>query len=130
MSELQKTLNKFGALVSNPVLKIVPNAVKLPVLRMMQKKSHGKVTTIFTNYGDCVLSPELSKSVRRLEFANGDTRSYGLAVTCSCISYNGLLSLCFSMANRDLSFARECIAVLTESGADVRVECTDGNGEK
>ena len=130
VSELQKTLNKFGALVSNPVLKIVPNAVKLPVLRMMQKKSHGKVTTIFTNYGDCVLSPELSKSVRRLEFANGDTRSYGLAVTCSCISYNGLLSLCFSMANRDLSFARECIAVLTESGADVRVECTDGNGEK
>ena len=129
-SELQKTLNKYGALVSNPVLKIVPNTIKLPVLRMMQKKSHASVTTIFTNYGDCELSPKLSKSVERLEFINGDTRSYGLAVTCSCISYNGLLSLCFSMANRDLRFASECIRILTQSGADVRIECTDGNGEK
>lgn len=128
--ELQKTLNKYGALVSNPVLKIVPNTVKLPVLRLMQKKSHASVTTIFTNYGDCELSPRLSKSVQRLEFTNGDTRSYGLAVTCSCISYNGLLSLCFSMANRDLRFASECIRILTQSGADVRIECTDGNGEK
>lgn len=128
--ELQKTINKFGSLASNPILKIVPNAVKLPVLRMMQKKSHAAVTTIFTNYGDCVLSPELSRSVKRLEFINGDTRSYGLAVTCSCISYNGLMSLCFSMANRDIRFARECIGILTQSGADVRVECTDGNGEK
>ncbi|MGN1194559.1 MAG: hypothetical protein ACI4SB_03665 [Acutalibacteraceae bacterium] len=128
--ELQKTLNKFGSLAANPVLKIVPNAVKLPVLRMMQKKSHSAVTTIFTNYGDCPLSPELSKSVERLEFTNGDTRNYGLAVTCSCISYNGLLSLCFSMANRDVRFARECIRILTESGADVRVECTDQNGEE
>lgn len=128
--ELQKTINKFGSLAANPVLKIVPNAVKLPVLRMMQKKSHGAVTTIFTNYGECPLSPKLSKSVERLEFTNGDTRNYGLAVTCSCISYNGLLSLCFSMANHDIRFARECIRILTESGADVRVECTDGNGEE
>ncbi|MGN1443748.1 MAG: hypothetical protein ACI4XE_07860 [Acutalibacteraceae bacterium] len=128
--ELQKTLNKFGALAANPVLKIVPNFIKLPVLRKMQKLSHSKVTTIFTNYGDCVLDEKLSESIERLEFINGDTRNYGLAVTCSCISYGGMLSLCFSMANRDTSFAAECIGILSEIGTDIRVESTDGNGEK
>lgn len=127
--ELQKTLNKFGSLAANPVLKLVPNFIKLPVLRKIQKNSHGKVTTIFTNYGDCELDEKLSGEIERLEFTNGDTRSYGLAVTCSCISYNGTLSLCFSAANRDTSFAAECIGILTGIGTDIRVESTDGNGE-
>lgn len=128
--ELQKTLNKFGSLAANPVLKIVPNVIKLPALRMIQKNTHNKFTTIFTNYGDCVLDETVSNRIERLEFINGDTRNYGLAVTCSCISYNGILSLCFSMANRDTSFAAACIRILTEIGTDVRVECTDGNGEE
>ena len=128
--ELQKTLNKFGSLAANPVLKIVPNFIKLPALRLIQKNTHNKFTTIFTNYGECELDEKVSENVKRLEFTNGDTRSYGLAVTCSCISYNGLLSLCFSMANRDTSFAAECIRILTENGTDVRVESTDGNGEE
>lgn len=127
--ELQKTLNKFGSLAANPVLKIVPNVIKLPALRKIQKNTHNKFTTIFTNYGECVLDEKLSENVKRLEFINGDTRNYGLAVTCSCISYNGMLSLCFSMANRDTSFATECIRILTENGTKVRVESTDGNGE-
>lgn len=127
--ELQKTLNKFGSLAANPVLKIVPNVIKLPALRKIQRNTHNKFTTIFTNYGECVLDEKLSENVKRLEFINGDTRNYGLAVTCSCISYNGMLSLCFSMANRDTSFATECIRILTENGTKVRVESTDGNGE-
>ena len=125
-SELQKSINKFGALSSNPVLKIVPNAVKLPVLRVLQKKTHKNLTTIFTNWGDCDLPDELYGRVERLNFVNGDTRNYGLASTCSCISTNGILNLCFSVANRDTRWQKECIGILLEEGiTDIQLESTD-----
>ena len=38
--ELIKSINKYGGLVNNPVLRAVPNVIKLPVLRKMQKGTH------------------------------------------------------------------------------------------
>ncbi len=121
--ELQKTINKYGSLVNNPVIKIVPNIIKQPVMRKMQLKTHSGVSTIFTNYGACTLPDSLKGDIEKLQFVNGDTRKYGLAVTCSCISFDDILSLCFSYANRDTAWYDACVRILNEEGIDVK---TDG----
>ena len=127
--ELQKVINKYGALVNNPVIRIVPGVIKQPVMRLMQKNTHAGVTTIFTNYGACNLPDSLSPDVERLQFVNGDTRRYGLAVTCSCIGYGDVLSLCFSRANRDTSWYDACVQLLEAEGISVTTDRIDGSEE-
>ena len=127
--ELQKIINKYGALVNNPVIRIVPGLIKQPVMRAMQKNTHAGVTTIFTNYGSCNLPPSLAEDVERLQFVNGDTRRYGLAVTCSCIGFGDVLSLCFSRANRDTSWYDACVQILEGEGISVTTDRIDGSAE-
>lgn len=124
--ELRRTINKYGALVNNPVIRIVPNFIKQPVMRMMQKNTHAGVTTIFTNYGACNLPESLAPDIERLQFVNGDTRRYGLAVTCSCIGFGDVLSLCFSRANRDTVWYDACVRILEEEGLAITRDMIDG----
>lgn len=128
--ELQKILNSFGSLANNGVIKFVPNFIKLPVVRMRQKKSHGNNTTILTNVGSRVLSETLKGEILRSDGVNGDTSGYGLISTCSAQSCNGIFNLCFSTCSHDVSWAKECVRVITEQGIRVRIESTHGNGEK
>ncbi len=127
--ELQKVINKYGALVNNPVIRIVPGIIKQPVMRAMQKNTHAGVTTIFTNYGACKLPDSLSPDIERLQFVNGDTRRYGLAVTCSCIGFGDVLSLCFSRANKDTSWYETCVQILESEGISVTTDLIDGAAE-
>lgn len=124
--ELQRTINKYGALVNNPVIRIVPGFVKQPVMRAMQKNTHAGVTTIFTNYGACSLPESLASDVERLQFVNGDTRRYGLAVTCSCIGFGDVISLCFSRANKDTAWYDACVQILEDEGISVITDLIDG----
>lgn len=124
--ELIKSVNKFGGLVNNPVLRVVPNVIKLPVLRKMQKSTHEGVSTIFTNYGDCRLPESLQGDVEKLQFVNGDTRSYGLAVTCSCIGYGDNLSMCFSHANKDIRWYEAVCDILEKEGLAVEKSSITG----
>lgn len=126
--ELQKQLNKFGDLVNNPVLKIVPNFIKQPVLRTSQKKTHAGFTTILTNTGNTEIPESLADKLERVEGVNGDTSGYGLVSTCSSVSCNGILSLCFSICSHDTSWQKECVRVFTSQGLTVRIESTHGNG--
>lgn len=128
INELQKKLNKYAGLTGNPVLKIVPNVIKLPVIRMMQHKSHMANTTILTNTGESDITEKLIGKIEKVEGVNGDTSGYGLICTCSSLSYNGLFTLCFSLCSHDTSWPRECVRVLTEQGLNIRIESTHGNG--
>ena len=128
ISELQKQLNKFGNLVNNPILKIVPNFIKQPVLRISQKKTHAGFTTILTNTGIVELSDELCNAIERFEGINGDTSGYGLVSTCSVSTFNGLINMCFSVCSHDTSWPMECVRILTSQGLNVRIESTHGNG--
>lgn len=127
-SELQKTLNRYGGLVNNPVLKVVPNFIKLPVLRLSQKKTHSTFTTILTNTGNSDISPTLENKIERFDGVNGDTSGYGLISTCSALGCNGIFSMCFSICSHDTSWAKECVRVLSKQGLEIRVESTHGNG--
>ena len=127
--KLNLTLNKFGALKYNPILRVVPYAVKRPVLVKSQNDSHASITTIFTNLGERTLPKTLQDEIKKLRFVNGDTRNYGLAVTCSCISCNGVLSLCFSRANRDTSWFDACVEILRNEGLTISTEYVEGAGK-
>lgn len=127
-SELQKALNRYGSLTTNPVLRVVPNFIKLPVMRKMQHKSHAANTTILTNTGDSGMNESLRNRVERVEGVNGDTSGYGLISTCSALTYNGLFTMCFSVCSHDTSWPMHCVRALTELGLDVRIESTHGNG--
>lgn len=128
--ELQKQLNKFGSLVNNPVIKFVPNFIKLPVIKIMQHGSHKANTTILTNTGEYDIPDILKERIERVDGVNGDTSGYGLVSTCSAVSGNGYFSLCFSILNHDTSWAKQCIRILAEQGLNIRVESTHGNGEQ
>lgn len=129
-SELQKTINRFGSLATNPVLRLVPNFIKQPVLRMKQAKSHNCFTTILTNTGESEFSPKVKEKIERFDGVNGDTSGYGLISTCSAVSINGFFNLCFSICSHDTSWPKECVRVLSSQGLDIRIESTHGNGEK
>lgn len=126
---LQKTINKYGALVNNPVIRIVPGIIKQPVMKMIQKNTHAGVTTIFTNYGNCTLPESVRGDVERLQFVNGDTRKYGLAVTCSCIGFEDTLSLCFSSSNRDTVWFDMIVRELGDEGISVTTDIIESLGE-
>lgn len=128
--ELQKILNNFGSMANNEVIKYVPNFIKLPVVRMRQESSHGNNTTILTNTGNSDLSPILEGEVLRADGVNGDTSGYGLITTCSALSCNGIFNLCFSACTHDVSWAKECVRVLSSQGLRIRIESTNGNGEE
>ncbi len=126
--ELQKSLNRYGSLTTNPVLRVVPNFIKQPVMRKMQHKSHAANTTILTNTGEADSSEKLAGKLERIEGVNGDTSGYGLISTCSALSYNGLFTMCFSVCSHDTSWPMHCVRVLSEQGVDIRIESTHGNG--
>lgn len=128
--KLQKQLNKFGGLVNNPVIKVVPNFIKLPVIRMMQHSTHQSNTTILTNTGEYSLPDTIKDKIERMDGVNGDTSGYGLISTCSATSANGFFSLCFSVLCRDTGWAKQSIRVLSQQGLNIRVESTHGNGEQ
>lgn len=127
-SEMQKALNRYGSLTTNPVLRIVPNFIKLPVMRKMQHKSHAANTTILTNTGASEINDKLIGKVERVEGINGDTSGYGLISTCSSLTYNGLFTMCFSVCSHDTSWPMHCVRVLSEQGLDIRIESSHGNG--
>lgn len=115
---LQKTLNKYGSLIHNPVINIIPNAVKIPVMKKLQRKDHKAATTIFTNLGQCVLPDELKGIISDLRFINGDTRYYGLASTVSCVSIDNTLTMCWSQATSDRKWMNECVKILKEQSIE------------
>lgn len=120
---IQKTINKYGSLVNNPVLRVVPNVIKQPVLRKKQRDSHESLSSIFTNVGLCTLPESLAENVTALELVNGDTSRYGLGVTTSAISYNGVMTVCFSHSNNNTALCDTCVEILTSLGLDVKT-CT------
>ena len=120
--QLQKTLNRFGALAGNPVIKFVPNFIKQPVVKKSQKDTHAGFTTILTNIGVSDFGNKANERIERFEGINGDTSGYGLICTCSAVSNKDIFNLCFSNCGKDTSWVRDCVRVLASLGIDIRIE--------
>lgn len=119
--KMQLVLNRLTALAANPVVRVIPNFIKTPVLRVIQKKNHQNETTIITNLGYLHLSDAFAERIEALELINGDTRGYGLPATCSVMSVNDVLTFCISSANRDNSVWSEMIRIFEQDGITLAV---------
>ena len=118
---LQTIINKYGALANNPLVGAIPNAVKRPVMRLLQRRGHESATTIFTNLGQATLPPELEGLLSDLRFINGDTRYYGLCSTVSCVSCGNTLNLCWSQTTDEQAWLTACLGILNEEGIPARL---------
>lgn len=127
---LQSILKKLTGLAKNPVVRLIPNFIKLPVLRVLQKRSHANQSTIFTNLGNVSLPQEIAQHIERLELVNGDTRGYGLPATCSGVSFNGQFVFCISSNSGENAVWKELASILTAEGLAVRVECSYADKKK
>lgn len=128
VEELQAILKGLTGLAKNPVIRIVPNFLKQPVLRVLQAKSHSDETSIITNLGKVDLSEEVACHIERLEFVNGDTSGYGLPSTCSSVGFGDRFVFCISSCNHDEKIALAMKEILMQSDLTdlgYRVEQTD-----
>ncbi len=116
--ELQAILKGMAGLATNRVVRIVPNFLKTPVLRILQARSHSDETTIITNLGRIDIDESVARYIERIEFVNGDTSGYGLPSTCSSAGFNDHFVFCISSSNRDDRIVTAMKQILGESGID------------
>ena len=128
--DLQSILKGLVSLAKNPVVGIVPNVIKLPVLRILQARSHSGETTIITNLGNVKADARIAAHIERLEVSNGDTSGYGLPATCASVSFNDRFVFCISSANHDNAIWDEMQKILTENGIDVQCRTEDADYTK
>lgn len=119
---LRCILKGLAGLAVNPVVRVVPNFIKIPVLRAAQARSHSDETTIITNLGNIALPQPMAEHVDRMELVNGDTSGYGLPATAGMISCNGTFVFCIASSNRDTQVWREVVRILHEDGVPVHIE--------
>lgn|GEM_PF-828659 len=115
-SELQSILKGFAGLAKNPVVRLVPNFIKTPVLRILQARSHSDETTIITNLGKVDITQDIAQYIEHIEFVNGDTSGYGLPSTYSSVSFNDHFVFCISSCNHDNRIVLAMEQLLQEAG--------------
>ena len=123
--DLRAILKNLTALARNPVVGVIPNFIKNPVLRIMQAYSHAGETGIITNLGNVKVSEALANQIDHLEAVNGDTSKYGLPTTCSSISFNGRFSFCVNTNNHDTRVWDELEKILRAEGIAVERRSSD-----
>lgn len=120
-ADLQSILKKMGSLAKNPVVRVVPNFIKTPVLRVLQARSHADETSIITNLGNVSVTDAMAQHIDHFEFVNGDTSGYKLPSTCSAVSFKNTFVFCVSASNSDASFCNELAGVLHEEGISLQI---------
>ena len=123
--ELQATLKGLISLSKNPVVRLVPNVIKTPVLRILQARSHSDETTIITNLGKIDMAKDIAQYIDYIEFVNGDTSGYGLPLTISAGSFADRFVMCFSSCNRDDRIALAMKQILQKTGISLTRECVE-----
>ncbi len=121
-ADLQAILKKMGSLAKNPVVRVIPNFIKTPVLRILQANSHSDETSIITNLGNVRPADEMALHIDHFEFVNGDTSGYKIPATCSVINFNNILVLCVSASNADNALRKEIACILQQEGIALQVE--------
>lgn len=124
VDRLSSILKKLTSLAKNPVVRLVPNVIKRPVLTVLQKRSHANQTGIYTNLGVVELPQTMTQHIERLELVNGDTKGYGLPSTCSSVSFNNQFVFCVSANNLQQQVWQEFAKILSAQGLGMRVECS------
>lgn len=104
----------------NPFLKVIPSAVKDPVMTLSYKLAAIRPnSTTFTNPGVFTVPPEMAPYLQRMEAILG--QPYGNTVNCAAISFQDVLSISFAGNIRERDVEGGFFRFLVEEGLHVKV---------
>ena len=122
--ELHKMICVNARDASNPILRVVPNFLKKPVMQFIfDHVGENKFTSGMTNLGVMKFPPEMSEHVERVECLLGSSPTKKLS--CAMISYNSVMNISFTSDSDKTDIQRTFFRVLSERGVRVRIECND-----
>lgn len=125
--ELQKMLSVNVRDAQNPVLRLVPNILKKPVMQIIfDHGGENKFTSGMTNLGVQKMPPEMYEHIERMECLLGSSPTKKLL--CAMITYNNIVNISFTSDAKETDVQKTFFRVLAENGIRVRVECNCKEG--
>lgn len=124
---LEKNVTMNVSTAKNPVVRILPNGVKRPVLKLGYINGQQKFACTLSNLGVCKMPAEMKEHVDRMEVFLGGPRN---AVGCAINSIDDKLNICFNVASKQTDVVRTFYRTLSSLGMRVRVESSDWEGEE
>lgn len=113
---LRTRMNRLSALEHNLVMKLVPLALKDPILRFSNWLAEGEITAAFSNVGKITMPPELASHIRSFSVFTSTNRLQ--ACMCSFLD-RATISFSSHFQNRDIQ--RAFVRRLTALGVEVIV---------
>lgn len=113
---LRTRMNRLSALEHNLAMKLVPLALKDPILRFSNWLAEGEITAAFSNIGKIAMPPELAPYIRSFSVFTSTNRLQ--ACMCSFLD-RATISFSSHFQNRDIQ--RAFVRRLTAMGVEVIV---------
>ncbi len=122
---LEKNVAMNVSTAMNPIVRVIPNGLKKPILKLGYKNGQQKYACTISNLGVCKMPPEMKKHVNRMEvFLGGPRDCVGLALN----SIDDKLNICFNVASKQTDVVRTFYKTLASLGMRVHVESSDWEG--
>ena len=123
---LEKNITMNVSTAKNPIVRVLPNGVKRPVLKLGYINGQQKFACSLSNLGVCKMPPEMKAHVDRMEVFLGGPRN---AVGCAINSIDDKLNICFNVASRQTDLVCAFYRTLSSLGMRVHVESSDWEGD-
>ena len=121
--EISKTMSANVKLGNNPIIKVIPLFLKLPIVKLSYLEIRKYTTTTFSNIGRIGIIGEYQKYIDKfLMLIAPETVE---KIKCSSCSFNNNLVFTFTSAMQDTEVEKEFCKKLKEEGINIYVE---GNG--
>ena len=117
---LQKALSINVAAEKNIVTSAVPYPIKQLVMRKSYEAMQYSYTTILSNLGEIKFPPEIQSHVLEADCCLCKTPF--LHFGCAAVSFNGVMNLSFTSANRNTEREKYFFRLLASHGIPVRID--------
>jgi len=122
---LEKNVAMNVSTAINPIVRILPNGLKKPVLKIGYRNGQQKYACTLSNLGVVRMPPEMKEHINRMEvFLGGPRNCFGIAVN----SIDDKLNICFNVASKQTDVVRTFYKTLASLGMRVHVERSDWEG--
>lgn len=119
---LEKNVAMNVSTATNPIVRILPNGLKKPVLKLGYKNGQQKYACTISNLGIVRMPPEMKQHINRMEvFLGGPRDCFGIAVN----SIDDKINICFNVASKQTDLVRAFYKNLASLGMRVHVESSD-----
>lgn len=119
--QIQRIIRRNVGGEKNPIIRIIPLALKVLVLTLMYKNSGPKLYSgVLTNLGPVNIPPEYSRFIKRFRF-NPPPPDPSIRVNSALISYQDSLVLSFGNHSISTKFEKEFLRFLKNEGLSIKI---------